>query len=1410
MSCLDEAIDTLKEAYRDSETEDSMMKLVLDGLVDVDLSDDEYLELPSCTPSNSGGGVSKGAKNGVVAVVGGSNRYGGGTSRGVERGAESFADLSTTACLTQVTTISSSAEDAADDDMRRTESLFQRSGSEEESGADDPEDTDDDLYRYGRGIVAKAAKSNGEESSESSSQKPDDVIRTTRSGGDDSSDIFATLSPTTSSASIISGKFPDVIRDWNHGGGTEEVLKSSTSDEELNTFLSSPSESDVSGVTGLSVPFSTRSSGSSIQTASFSASTCSTGPKPFDYSKKRNSGGTHGSDLLRSWRHSNSPGSHNKGQVIIVNGPLPDADPAAGDVASKPKPAPPTTTTAATATTTTKVPLFQHPILAQLSGTLYRSASSNSSEQSTSQSTTSTGNGNSSTEPTDRSATTEPAQDTSQNVCIKPSSSILDTNTEAATAGEDQSTESVGLADVVVEPSDSCTKVETHLGSLDPSVRDQSDGVDDTTDPEKDSKSEQSLADALPCISSTEDTGPSTEPPTHSDSDGKHVEEEVKPSKSECTAVTEGTSYSEPVEDEEEATTPTVGQLAGDAEQAKMTGTAMSTQTDTDTDSLKEGSIHVEIESSETLDDPWEWAYEVWGSMGLMRSVALSPASSCSPSENRVQPKPRAVAKKVSTKQGSSQFSARTTNSVRHLDLQGVPGQSKLRSIEPTKGRMSLPAYASVVSSANTKEGGKQFASVLKKWQQKNDDNPKGLPKRNEPALECGQMSVKDLIIAKTEANNTYNKCPVPHLHNRNPATANPNTNLNVCEPAASAKTKSHIPKGSTETQEYSNENQQDVHSKKSNYVSDAPVLGEDLNEVNGNIRRPVSQATRIKAASATDRKSIDNRGGSLYGSPLMQKNKANRMTLPRSQCDYKSAAQVLLEEAETNDELLQSFSEERQANEQERYHEAVPLDEKAADIMSSPEGIFRRETARSPKKAQPTTPSNKKSPYNSSSKGRPESESSKRSTPEAFQQAQRRWQEAEKKLIYDANHRSPCPSTEKIVTSPFLPAIVTTSVNTPKNPRTFGRTSTPNVGSEPSRATSETSTMSAQDVFNKLKRHWKDAEEDAASRQNEVKTPRGQSKSTLATPRRRFSRVDGTSAAASASPLNMEIFTETPDESFRSGLRSNRNSSVGEHAWMKLLQDEGEDDELTEDGEYEAMRSVKSSRTTMSKRGSISKPTTPSRKSSEAFTERPWRRDMMLRQVDSYDLSVTERTPPAKCTCADSVFSGKDEFIEFYLPLMGMACTCGARQSNSSEHTKLRNPEEPSSLENILRTWQVEFLGAFGIYRGDQLVKAHHRSATALANAMRKYRKKQGMTPFPTKSCKMALAIWAKTSKSFVRSIRKQLTNGITGGSTAGGSEGGSGNGELKIPNTLYILSSFLEKISNNNDDAASTMSPA
>jgi hypothetical protein len=125
-------------------------------------------------------------------------------------------------------------------------------------------------------------------------------------------------------------------------------------------------------------------------------------------------------------------------------------------------------------------------------------------------------------------------------------------------------------------------------------------------------------------------------------------------------------------------------------------------------------------------------------------------------------------------------------------------------------------------------------------------------------------------------------------------------------------------------------------------------------------------------------------------------------------------------------------------------------------------------------------------------------------------------------------------------------------------------------------------------------------------------------------------------------------------------------------------------------------------------------------------------------------------------CDCSRSIFSGNDDLIDFFLPQLGMACSCGKQSPG------IVNPDVPTALENVLRPWQCHFLKGFGIHRGEQLVKARHRSGQVISKVLRYWRAKHGMPPFGTSSCAMAIDIWAKTCKAYVRSIRKQLDAGV------------------------------------------------
>ncbi|MGK3751154.1 MAG: hypothetical protein ACI8RD_003454 [Bacillariaceae sp.] len=135
-----------------------------------------------------------------------------------------------------------------------------------------------------------------------------------------------------------------------------------------------------------------------------------------------------------------------------------------------------------------------------------------------------------------------------------------------------------------------------------------------------------------------------------------------------------------------------------------------------------------------------------------------------------------------------------------------------------------------------------------------------------------------------------------------------------------------------------------------------------------------------------------------------------------------------------------------------------------------------------------------------------------------------------------------------------------------------------------------------------------------------------------------------------------------------------------------------------------------------------------------------------------------TTQCAECECECTWSAFSGNDDLISFFLPQMGRACACGRQSAGPI------NPNDPTAIENILRPWQVEFLKSFDIHRGDQFVKARHRSGGIMAKALRQWRKKHDMVPFKTRSCATALQIWSKISKAYVRSIRKQELAGNKG----------------------------------------------
>ncbi|GKY98176.1 hypothetical protein MPSEU_000775400 [Mayamaea pseudoterrestris] len=126
------------------------------------------------------------------------------------------------------------------------------------------------------------------------------------------------------------------------------------------------------------------------------------------------------------------------------------------------------------------------------------------------------------------------------------------------------------------------------------------------------------------------------------------------------------------------------------------------------------------------------------------------------------------------------------------------------------------------------------------------------------------------------------------------------------------------------------------------------------------------------------------------------------------------------------------------------------------------------------------------------------------------------------------------------------------------------------------------------------------------------------------------------------------------------------------------------------------------------------------------------------------------------QCTCEDSLFGVRKDHVEFYLPELGVACSCGrGKPANALKG-------DPFSLSNILRTWQCDFLASIGIYGAKEYVKAFKERGHGIAADMRRWRRTNGFLSVKTKSCVIALHIWSKTCRTVVQSVREQRARGV------------------------------------------------
>jgi hypothetical protein len=166
-------------------------------------------------------------------------------------------------------------------------------------------------------------------------------------------------------------------------------------------------------------------------------------------------------------------------------------------------------------------------------------------------------------------------------------------------------------------------------------------------------------------------------------------------------------------------------------------------------------------------------------------------------------------------------------------------------------------------------------------------------------------------------------------------------------------------------------------------------------------------------------------------------------------------------------------------------------------------------------------------------------------------------------------------------------------------------------------------------------------------------------------------------------------------------------------------------------------------------------------------------------------------------CECKASPFSGNDPQSEFYLPKLGLACNCGYDNNDRVNFTN-----DPTSLTNILRKWQCDFLVTLGVCTADQLLHAHKEDANGMARKMKEWRSKNsnaincGVVEVGTRSsreCYVALKIWSRTCKVVLRSIREQKHRARLA-AMAAAEEGGIDSGEYDSDGVVIEKPHFLD----------------
>ena len=157
-------------------------------------------------------------------------------------------------------------------------------------------------------------------------------------------------------------------------------------------------------------------------------------------------------------------------------------------------------------------------------------------------------------------------------------------------------------------------------------------------------------------------------------------------------------------------------------------------------------------------------------------------------------------------------------------------------------------------------------------------------------------------------------------------------------------------------------------------------------------------------------------------------------------------------------------------------------------------------------------------------------------------------------------------------------------------------------------------------------------------------------------------------------------------------------------------------------------------------------------------------------------------------------LFAGTPDDLEFYLPKVALDGSKTQENILVGNITSKEDADDPTSLANILRPWQVEFLESMKITTASQLVFASKCKSSTIAKAMVKWRSEKKMKTMKTKACAVALHIWTRTIEAEIRTCfmeRSGSGSGSGNNATNGSTEDSNNKSTIIANNPNYALGS-------------------